>query len=190
MTQILKLQLNPNQLYALATFKKSMHPIRINDEDIRLLKLDGFLNNNHTLTPKGELAIKKIEDYLKGVKTVNKTNTLGDNWIEKVNEYRELFPKIILPSGVPARINVKDIEKKFIWFKITYPQYSWDIILTATKKYVEEYERQGYGFMKNSGFFISKQDNNKVITSELATRCEMLLEDDDVISSPLDLGFV
>jgi hypothetical protein len=95
-------------------------------------------------------------------------------FIDRVNEYRELFPGTKLPSGKAARSNIEDLKKKFIAFFKRYPQYDWDLILDATEHYVEAYRKNEYKFMKTASYYLSKDGE-----SDLASDCEFLLEGGD-----------
>lgn len=96
-------------------------------------------------------------------------------FLERLNEYRLLFPPGLLPSGKPARTNINELKKKMTAFFIDNPNYDWDLVLDATTYYVEYYRKQNFNFMKTSGFFINKNGE-----SDLAANCEMILEGADV----------
>ena len=99
----------------------------------------------------------------------------------RINKYREIFPAKKLPSGKPARVNVRTLENSFRWFFENYDA-SWDEVIDATKMYVNEYRDNNYLYMKTSQYFVSKQDKNKVRTSDLMDYIEMLrdgVEPDD-----------
>ena len=102
-------------------------------------------------------------------------NILGLNYNLKIKQYRELFPKGKLPSGVPARNNVKTLTDSFKWFFQTY-DYSWDTIIKATTMYVNEYSKDEYLYMQNSKYFIKKQDKHKGTQSGLADYCDFILD--------------
>ena len=111
--------------------------------------------------------------------TINKTvNQLTGNYLEMIITYRNIFPPGMLPSGVPSRVSVPELEKKFSNFFKVFTDYSWDVIITATTKYVEKYAEEDYKFMKNSAYFIYKEDKSGNKTYELASRCDMLDQED------------
>ena len=70
---------------------------------------------------------------------------------------------------------MRTLEQNFRWFFENY-DFSWDEVLKATKLYVNEYEDTDYLYMKTSQYFISKEDKQKIKTSELADYCDMLRE--------------
>ena len=159
--------------------------------EMRVLIADGYLNKELEITPKGHYAIEKIESHYEvDDGKIKKKLGLTAKDLENIGKYREIFPKGNLPSGSPARISVKELEKKFIWFFNNY-QYDWDTILKATKKYVQQYESEGYKFMKTSGYFIYKNGLDRSGGSTLATYCDMVLEgDSDVETGPSYAGAI
>jgi hypothetical protein len=151
--------------------------ININIEK-RFLQINGYINDKD-LTPKGKTILKmlsnkyKIDDSGK----LKKITNLTEEDIQNLNKYREMFPKGLLPSGQAARVTIKELEKKMIWFFENY-KYDWDIVLKATKKYIDKYSLEGYMYMKTSGYFISKSEKGMVV-STLASYCDMVLDGDD-----------
>ena len=98
---------------------------------------------------------------------------MGKEYVDKVEEYRELFPAGKLPHGKPARVNVKTLINNFRWFFENY-DYTWDEVIDATRRYVNEYAQKDYLYMQTSQYFISKADQSKVKQSQLADYCDMI----------------
>ena len=111
------------------------------------------------------------------IKAKKKTDVqlMGEDFSEKINIYRETFPNKRLPSGKPARVNVKVLAESFRWFFETY-DYEWANVIKATKMYVNEYRDAEYMYMQTSQYFICKQDKHRVKHSTLADYCDMILE--------------
>jgi hypothetical protein len=191
--KIIDNDLSPNGLYLLYCIKDRSKPKHLNEiYELRILVADGFLNDDYEITEKGEIAIEKIESHyeIKDETKIVKKTGLSAKDIANINKYRELFPKGNLPSGSPARISIKELEKKFLWFLSTY-KYSWDVILKATKKYIDQYETEGYKYMKTSGYFIVKNGLDRTSASTLATYCDMILDGDvDVQTGPSYAGAI
>jgi len=185
--------LSPNGLYVLYCIKNRNKPKNINEHlEIRVLVADGFLNNDFEITPKGTAVIEKIEAHyeIQDDSKIKKKSGLSAKDLENITKYRELFPKGNLPSGSPARISVKELEKKFLWFLNTY-SYNWDTILKATKKYIDQYQQEGYKFMKTSGYFIVKNGLDRTSVSTLANYCDMVLDGDaDIPTGPSYAGAI
>ena len=186
--EIIKDKITPNQLLLLYAIDDAISFPQINPHlEIKGLKKEGYVDMNEDLSTGCELSEKgralklKYDNYF--VKSKKKTNSLlmGKEYIKKVEEYRELWPAKKLPSGKPARVNVKTLTNNFKWFFQNYT-YSWDEIMAATKRYLNEYEDQDYMYMQTSQYFISKADKSKVKQSQLADYCDMIkegVEEDD-----------
>lgn len=143
--------------------------------ELRILKNDGWVTEDNQLTQKALDVLEFIEEHYNIKKIRQKKEVMGEDFVEKVAIYRELWPNQKLPTGVPARVNLKELEKKLTWFFTNY-KFSWDTVLQATKLYIQENEGNGYTYMKNSGYFISKMDANRSVTSTLANYCDMILD--------------
>ena len=98
---------------------------------------------------------------------------MGNNFNEKITEYLEIFPKFKLPSGKYARSNKKNLENNFRWFFKTY-SFSWDTVIQATVRYVDEYERVNFKYMKTSQYFIRKQNLDR---ESFKVNCDKMLVD-------------
>jgi len=148
---------------------------------LRSLEATGYIKDRK-LTVRGSDLVKEfVSKYkLDEEGKVKKKVLFTDQEKQRVNEYRELFPKGTLPSGQPARTSTKELEKKFMWFLLNY-DYDWDTIIKATKKYISDYEPTGYKYMKTSSYFISKTDKG-VVTSALASYCDMIVDGDDTVT--------
>jgi hypothetical protein len=133
-------------------------------------------DGKYFVTQKGEGLIKKIETLFR--KEVAGSKKVDSDFTANVEAYRELFPNIKLPSGVYARSAVKNLEPALIWFFENF-NYSWDTVLKATKMYINEYEIKRWMYLKNSQYFIRKQNAYKQYTSELANYCENILNGAD-----------
>jgi hypothetical protein len=144
--------------------------------ELRKLRSMDLLDDTNALTSKGDLMVKSV--IIRSSKTSSKL--LGDSYQENIKMYNDIFPKLKLPTGKPARTNPKNLESAFEWFFKTY-DYSWEVIMDATKMYVSDFEKKDYNYMRTSMYFIRKQDSNKVWTSDLATYCELIVngEEDD-----------
>lgn len=178
--KLIKAKITPNQFYLIWCKKYSIQPsftINLNIEYIRLID-DQWLSSDKNLTGKSIEFIKELESYFKSSKKKTSSALLGDNFMDNIDEYLEIFPKFKLPSGKYARTDKKNLENNFRWFFETH-SYDWDTVLNATKMYVDEYERQGYKYMRTSQYFIRKQNAiEKTFESELANYCEVYMNGD------------
>jgi hypothetical protein len=97
---------------------------------------------------------------------------------ENVVKYLNMFPLGKLPTGKPARVNKKNITEAFKWFFMNY-DYSWEVVLKATAFYLDSFEKDNFKFMRNSQYFIRKQNTDKSWDSDLASYCEIILTGGD-----------
>ncbi len=171
--------ISPNGLYLLLCMESGKDPININvSTESRILEIDGYLKNKQ-ITEKGKEIIKEISSRfdIQENKVIKKKAGFTEEDVAKVTQYREMFPKGLLPSQVPARVPIKELEKKFTWFFKNY-DYTWETIFKATKRYINEFEANNYLYMKNSGYFVSKLEKNGLV-STLASYCDLVMEGDD-----------
>ena len=155
--------------------KKTTVPSKL-DIEITDLVTEGFLTYNdgvYKLTAQAKSFIAHLDNYFIKAKKKTDVQLMGEDFSEKINIYRETFPNKRLPSGKPARVNVKMLSESFRWFFETY-EYEWADVIKATKMYVNEYRDAEYMYMQTSQYFISKQDKHRVKSSTLADYCDMI----------------
>lgn len=133
-----------------------------------------FLEKDEIILNKNQLS-ELLERFL--IVYTKKPKIVVD--VEKVKEYNSIFPNRTLPNGKYGVSTERIVIKCFEWFFRTYPEFNWEIILKATKLYVETYEKQDYNFMRTSQYFIVKQVQNKIETSDLADWCMKVSQGDD-----------
>lgn len=174
---ILKQKLSPNQFYLLYCLRENVGTLQINNHaELRALVVDGWITQSGDgiiLQPKAITLLQQVESYFKVQKKKTSNQLMGEDFSENVEKYIELFPKIKLPSGKPARADKRNIETAFRWFFENH-SYSWHSILEATSRYVHEYEAKRYMYMQTSQFFIRKQQLDKTWGSELANCCALV----------------
>lgn len=142
-----KLNLSPNE-YVYLILKKNKTYIDIRNPVIeKKLKDRGFISEN------GEIYID--ED----------TN---NDWI---NDWLSLWPKGVLKATrYPVAGNEKEVKKRMSKFILEYPEYTPDIIMSATKKYLEERSKENWKYTHKNIKFIKDRETG----SELARWCENL----------------
>ena len=176
--EIIKDKLTPNQLLLLYAIHNNTSIPSINPHlEIKGLTENEYViykpNENVTITKKGKKLLEKYDAYFNKAKKKTNISLMGKAYTDKVDEYRELFPTGKLPHGKPARVNVKTLINNFRWFFNTY-DYTWDEVIEATRRYINEYAQKDYLYMQTSQYFISKEDKAKVKQSQLADYCDMI----------------
>jgi len=173
---MLKNNLTPNQVLLLFGIKQGVSLPQITIDDKLALEKLGFLildNGKYTMSAEAKSLIVHLDNYFTKAKKKTDAQLMGQDFVDKINIYREVFPNIKLPSGKPARVNVKMLSESFRWLFETY-DYTWEQIIKATKMYVNEYRDAQYMYMQTSQYFICKQDKHKVKSSTLADYCDMI----------------
>ena len=173
---IFKNNLTPNQAMILFGMKLKIGMPNILKGDKDALVKEGYVtieSDTYKLTPKAKTFIAHLDNYF--IKAKKKTNNqlMGKDFVDRINTYRETFPNQKLPSGKPARVNVKMLSESFRWFFETY-DYEWEQVIEATRMYVNEFRDAEYMYMQTSQYFICKQDKHKVKSSTLADYCDMI----------------
>lgn len=163
--------ITPNQYYLIWSIYHKRKPLHINGSlELKSLISEGFVKD-------GKLTEKCNIFFL------SNTQPLQLSPINETDKYISIFPKGKLPSGKMARVNKRNIEEAFKWFFKNY-NYTWDTIIKATAYYVDSYEKDNFKFMRNSQYFIRKQNSDKSWDSELANCCDIILNGEDQDDSP------
>ena len=185
-TTLIKWNLSPNQIYFLDCCREKIIPSRhlINPDAERMIaESKGLIDDAGKLTNKAATILNEFETYL--VKTKKKVTlaVLGENFNEKVKEYREAFPAKRLPSGELARQSVQELKDKFVWFFKNYPEYDWDLILDATDYYNEVFRKKNHMYMATSSYFIKKTNpQTKEVSSKLADYCQQIIDNPKLLT--------
>lgn len=180
--------LSPNQYYLLCCMRDSIQPTHINLHlEIRQLKHDGWITEvgerKFRLAPEAISLIDRNERFFKIQKKKTSSQLMTRDYKEKLEQYREIFPNIKLPSGKAARCAVSNLENAFRWFFENH-DYEWDTIMKATAVYVNEYEVKGWKFMRTSQYFVRKQEPDRTFASDLANYCAIVESGGDVDDKP------
>lgn len=177
--KIINLGLTPNSLYILYNISKNTVPNQLVNTSIEMARLTtGEWLIDGKPSGKAILLVKELDGYFKTSKKKTSSDIMGDDFSTRIEEYLDIFPKFKLPSGKYARSDKKNLENNFRWFFESH-SYDWDTVINATKMYVDEYERQGYKYMRTSQYFIRKLNPaEKTFESELANYCEVYMNGD------------
>jgi len=172
--RLLKEGITPNQHYVLWCIREKISPSMVNIH-LEMRGLNGEYVIDNLLTGKALSLLIEIDENFKDKKAKNDVDLMGSDHMVKINEYREIFPDLKLPSGKYARDAAKNLEVNFKWFFKNH-EYDWNTIMEATKKYIYEYEQKSYNYMRTCKYFIKKQEKDGSITSDLANYCDMVIK--------------
>lgn len=179
-TRLIKENLTPNAFYVLHCIKEGIVPDKFVNKELEVARLKSakWLNEDLTLSNKSITFTDEINSFFKKIKKKVSKDLMGEDFLQKIQEYVEIFPNRKLSSGKYARVNPKNLETSFRWFFETY-NYNWDMIITATEKYVDEYSIRNYEYMRTAQYFLRKQTLDKAFDSELATYCDLINSGDN-----------
>jgi len=181
---IIAKNITPNQFYLLYCMRESVGSMHINiHQELRSLISDGWLTESKALTPKSITLLQQVEGFFNIQKKKTASQAMGQDYSANIEKYLMLFPKIKLPHGKPARSDKRNVETAFKWF-FENNEYTWETILEATARYVDEYEKKNYLYMQTSQYFIRKQLADKTWGSELGNCCASVLNGDDAEEGP------
>lgn len=183
-------KISPNGLFTLHTLHNKYsfdNYINISTELYRL-SLSGHVKKDvssgeYVITSLGLEVLNQSEKLVSSIKktTKKKLNISFEEWQENILAYNTLFPKGKKEgTHISYRTSPKELYDRFIWFFAEYPEYTWELVLQATKSYVEAFETSGdYTYMQTSKYFIKKEDKLKTISSTLASVCYNIQEGND-----------
>jgi hypothetical protein len=144
-----------------------------------LISIDG------TLSVHALLILEEFETFLVKSKKKVTGEVLGEDFLNNVKTFRQMFPARKLPSRELARQSVQELRDKFVWFFKTFPEYSWDLVLDATDYYIYTKSKENYMYMSTSSYFIQKVDaRTKTWKSVLADHCQMIQENPEILNHP------
>lgn len=112
--------------------------------------------------------VKSLKElYLKP--TMSNMKAAAAKWI---TDYRDLFPKGMNPNGYPFKGDKKGCINNMAKFLYNYPEFNnKELILKATKCYLEQKKKDDYAYIAMADRFIWKND-----MSTLASYCEQIKE--------------
>ena len=176
--KIIKANLTPNESLILFSMKQKVSLPLLDQKDKVSLVNKGFLelkDKKYIMTSQSKSICARLDSYFIKAKKKTDIQLMGKNFAERISNYREVFTAKKLPSGKPARNNIKALGEAFRWFFETY-DYTWDQVHQATRMYVNEYRDADYMYMQTSQYFICKQDKHRVKHSTLADYCDMIID--------------
>lgn len=179
--------MTPNSLYLLYCLESDLKvelPISEATE-IKRLQLSGMLTSQLELTAVAKLLLSEADKIFQNKS--HKMRDFDEEFKDKLMEYRGMFPTS-KEAGKLVRNSISDLEQRMAWFMKTYPEYSWDNILSATRKYLES-QNGDYKYCMTSAYFIKKDDKNKSSLSLLSSWCEAEVDDTTEELPPSVLGF-
>lgn len=138
-------------------------------------KHGGWITADNKLTSKAEILLDDAEVMFKKIKTKVSVDVLGDNYMDNVKAFRELFPIKSAIGNRTLRSSPEELKERFIWFFNKYPAYTWETVIKATRYYIDQNEHSEY--ISTAGYYISKQEKgSNLMVSKLANDCQAVLD--------------
>lgn len=143
-----------------------------------------YYDKPHKIGPSTQQALEKLE-FIKDGKLTNKAINLFKKEDKKLNdqqlrefleELRDLFPKGVKINGSPVRTTIGLATVRKMKKLIEEYDFSKDLIVKATKAYVDNKKRDNYKYMMKFTNFIDKQN----VGSELASYCQMIRDGEEI----------
>ena len=140
----------------------------LTDKAVELIE---FIKTNTSEITTERIAVAGVEQLKEAVTDEVET------WIE---QWLDLFPRGVKTFGKPVRSSKIECLRKMQNF-IKENGYSRDVILEATKAYVESKRQVAWEFMRCATYFIYRVDGGSIKdkTSDLAAWCEQVLHEKD-----------
>jgi hypothetical protein len=139
----------------------------LNCADIDEIKLEE--NKLIKITDKGLVLRTKGKNFIQG----HALEHIDSDINVLVEEYRKLF-KATGKRG--AMGDKRALKEKLTKFLIAYPQYDYDLILKAISSYIETEAEQGYKYLQQAHYTVSKKAPDGTDISRLAVFCEEELD--------------
>lgn len=155
--------------------------IKVLIEEYQPLHIHGFIRYTgpessrvYELDDAGKNLVESVRILFEEPDGEKQTNALVKNLS---SQYLSLWPSMRLPSGVASRVSIVEIEKKLKSFINTYRtplkkeygiRLTGDLILIATKNYIDRFVPAKYMYMVNSSYFIQKKEKSALADEIIA----------------------
>lgn len=113
----------------------------------------------------------------KGLELIGRPFPAITGFVPFIDAFRELFPKGIRSGGYLVKGSKGGCVRKMKKFLDTHPEYSQEVILKATKAYVDRKSKEGWKFMSLAHNFIEKDS-----VSQLEVECENIMSPSNTIT--------
>jgi len=157
--------------------------------ELHKLHLMNYVDDQGNVTPQAKLILiqaallfpRKGRDYEVDANP-------DEEFKQNVKEYINLFPAGVT-AGKALRGSVTAILPRMRWFFHNYPEYTWDNVYIATKKYLESLSGDSMTYCKTAAYFVKKDDKTRNTISLLADWCAATVDEEESQASNPALGF-
>lgn len=148
-----------------------------NPTDIKILLNLKYIDGNNQITELGNTLLDNLGVLFKKTKVANSLDLLGNNFLDKINEYKNYFPK-------NKRSTTNEIKEKFVKLFIKNPNLKWDDLLNATKLYFSEDREEKYIYKASNFIMVERSGIN---TSPILEYHERILEGENITESKVNM---
>ncbi len=118
---------------------------------ISMQTIDFLLDNSYLCT------LSEKKDFKNLSLTKKSKEFFPDNNVEEwIEEWYDLFPQGVKSGGYLIRTDLKNCTTKMKKYITKYPKHTKELILEATKNYLEQMRMQDYNMCKLAPYFIEK----------------------------------
>lgn len=179
-------QIKDNSLY---NFYREQFGSMVNRDQVISLIEKGYLEYKDSVDRR--LVFSNLEPttkskFILGTVTPKLAVPIETNTLDWMEEWYSLFPKGVKSGGYAVRSGLNTCRTKMFKF-LKRNKISKDIIITATKLYIKNMEKQNYSYMQLAKYFIEKDGG-----SELESYCEQVkerLENGENLDIELNKGY-
>jgi len=186
-----KHNLTPNGYYLLYCLDNTEKiELAIADKtELHRLQLMNYVDNQGNITAEAKMfLIQAALLFSKRSKDSTIDSNPDEEFKQNVKEYINLFPSGVT-SGKALRGSATAIVPRMRWFFHNYPEYTWENVYLATKRYLESLSVSDMTYCKTAAYFVKKDDKSKNTISLLADWCAAVADEDEDQSSSPALGF-
>lgn len=101
-----------------------------------------------------------------------------------MDEWYEYWPKGVKAGNYPVRSGLAECKSKMTKFRKRNPEITPEIILSATKNYIESFRKRDWAFIQTADYFIDK-NGRSILAAYCDEAIDSLLRGDSPREEPL-----
>jgi hypothetical protein len=141
-------------------------------EEKKLIKITNYAPLEYELRATGRKLFDELDEFM------NKAS------IEESKDWIQDFRLLFKGKKMGSMGDVNECRKKLTEFLAKYPEYNQEIIIKATKKYIDTEAREHYKFLQQADYFILKNGKSRL----LAFCEEVNMGEEKVVTNVIDFN--
>lgn len=155
--------LSPNQYFLIFAIRHKVELKNLDlDKEKEMLEAMGYLKDGELIDD--SIVSKHLSEQALRMKAI---------------QFSQIFPPVILNTGVHARGKLAPIRQKLGLFLLQY-NYDWDQIYAAANQYINRYKAKGYSYMQNASNFILDKNGDSTLALECDTLGDIVVDEDSI----------